>query len=211
MSCLGKCYNPQPPRDWSRVQGYCEFLDDDANAGLYLQHKKEIELLKKGNVLQYKKNSSNLTKGQRYSKIARGKWTNRTTTWATQSQTYSNPNTKQLKRVGSLNIIIPGQIPTNLPVTCNTGEPTVIQDGGHLVCSIQENVCTGETVEQKGNRTCNLTTDCDVPGKIETLCWNNRVQTWYPRQRLNMSNSANKWPVNSKAIFPIAPCTSTLP
>lgn len=217
MSCFGLCYNPQPPRDWSRVQGFCDYPQTTVAVSplsnemvSYQQYQYDMALLRKGNILQYKRNSSNLTKQQRYSKIARGKWTNRTTTWATQSQIYTNPNIKSLKRVGAINITADDQLPTDLPITCppNITEPIVIQDGGHLVCNVQENICTGETIEHKGSRTCNLTTDSDVPGKISELCWNNRIQTWYPRQRLTMSNSANKWPVNSKAIFPIPPCNS---
>ena len=55
----------------------------------------------KGNVLQYKKNSSNLTKKQRYSQIAKGMWTNRTKTWASQTETISSPNTQWLQRVNN--------------------------------------------------------------------------------------------------------------
>ena len=267
MSCLGKCYVPIPPRDWSRVQSACSMVTADNQSAqqtvispltnkpipIY-RLRDEIIMLRKGNVLQYKKNSSNLTKLQKYSQIAKGKWTNRNTTWATQSQTYSNPNTKSLARRGAFNIIIPGEIPTDLPVTCPEPTPTpinnvlppintdpqpvqpppppvspvdsgtelppdipppevppiVIQDGGSLVCNVQENICTGETTSQPANANCHPTTDSDVPGTFMELCWNNRVQTWYPREQRVMSNSANKWPYNSKAIFPVYPCPDNL-
>jgi hypothetical protein len=52
----------------------------------------------KGNILQYKGNSSFLTSKQRYAQIAKGKWTNRTTTWASQTDSVSIPNTTWLKR-----------------------------------------------------------------------------------------------------------------
>jgi hypothetical protein len=75
-------------------------------------------MLNKGNVLQYKKNSSNLTQRQRYAQIAKGQWTNRNTTWATQStRGYTNPNNQSLQRVNSVNITLDGQ-PTLAPVTC---------------------------------------------------------------------------------------------
>jgi hypothetical protein len=205
--------------------------------------------MNKGNVLQYKANSSNLTKSQKYSKIATGQWINRNTTWATQNNNgYTNPNTTFLKRSGNVfNIAInptTGQIigPTLEPVTCpkqdiiindelpniinNSGtpqpeipppvEPTpesnifppdvpiapiipiVIQDGGSLICSIQENVCTGETKTSLGQKLCNPTTDSDVPGPIQELCWNDGTQTWYPKQRYVMNNSTDKWPYNYK-------------
>jgi hypothetical protein len=75
-------------------------------------------MLNKGNVLQYKKNSSSLTKQQRYAQIAKGCWTNRNTTWATQStRGYTNPNNQSLQRVNAINITLAG-VPTTAPVTC---------------------------------------------------------------------------------------------
>lgn len=129
MSCYSNCYLPVPPRAWSRVQNSCSFLDDVQNNGLIKMPYTgklvpassldlEYAMLKKGNVLQYKKNSSCLTKQQRYSQIAKGQWTNRNTTWATQSDRgYTNPNTQSLQRVGSINITLSGT-PTFIPVTC---------------------------------------------------------------------------------------------
>ena len=132
MSCNNSnCYLPIPPRAWSRVQNSCSLFDENTYSGtalvplpysgrlvpastLYL----EYAMLSKGNVLQYKKNSSNLTKQQRYAQIAKGQWTNRNTTWATQStRGYTNPNNQSLQRVNSVNITLDGQ-PTFAPVTC---------------------------------------------------------------------------------------------
>jgi len=198
MSCLGPFYNPVPPREWSRVQNQCTYLTGSPpttinvpllgitvpfNALAY-----QVALINKGNVLQYKKNSSNLTKNQRYSQIAKGMWTNRNTTWATQSDKYSNPNTQSLKRVGAETILVNG-IP--------------IPDGGNLLCNVTENPITGETVVQPANQNYHPTSDSDVPGRIQQLYWNERIQTWYPRQRYTMNNSTDKWPINSKAIFPV--------
>lgn len=118
------CYLPQPPRDWSRVQNECSTLNDgvvETIEGVGIT----FDLLRKGNILQYKKNSSQLTQNQRYSKIAKGQWTNTNTTWATQNDKgYTNPNTTLLKRVGNVTNIaidpITGIVigPTALPVTC---------------------------------------------------------------------------------------------
>lgn len=127
MSCLGPYYSPTPPREWSRVQNQCTYLTGSPPStinvpllgttvpfeALYYQ----LALINKGNVLQYKKNSSNLTKNQRYSLIAKGHWTNRNTTWATQSDKYSNPNTTSLQRVGGENVTLNGTV-TGSPVTC---------------------------------------------------------------------------------------------
>jgi hypothetical protein len=121
MTC-NNCYLPNPPRAWSRVQNSCSFFDDFQQGGqvaastVYL----EYAMLNKGNVLQYKKNSSNLTKQQRYSKIAKGQWTNRNTTWATQStRGYTNPNSQGLQRANSINITLAG-VPTTASVACPT-------------------------------------------------------------------------------------------
>lgn len=218
MSCLGPYYLPQPPRAWNRVQNQCTYFTGSPPAtvrvpllGITVPFSAlayQTALINKGNVLQYKKNSSNLTKQQRYSQIAKGKWTNRTTTWATQSDKYSNPNTKSLKRVGTENITLDG-IPTNLPITCplspgyDPAAPVVILNSGNLICNTTENICTGETVTQPANRLFNPTSASDVPGPIQELYWNDRIQTWYPRQNLTMNNSTDKWPYNAKFILPV--------
>jgi hypothetical protein len=270
MSCFNNCYLPLPPRAWSRVQNSCSVITDigvDGSALIKVPYSNQLvpaailgqklAMLNKGNVLQYKANSSNLTKAQKYSKIAQGQWVNRNTTWATQStRGYTNPNTTSLKRSGNVfNIAIDpitgaiiGQ--TGAPVTCpkpftpineplpsNGGggsisepeipppveptpasdifppiiadtpdEPLVIQDSGTLICSIQENICTGEIKSSLSQQLCNPTTDSDVPGQIELLCWNDGTPTWYPRQRYVMSNSANKWPVNAKLVAAQTSC-----
>ncbi len=268
MSCLnGYCYLPQPPREWSRVQNSCSLITSDVNNNDLVKDpytgelvlpvilEEKLAMLNKGNILQYKANSSNLTQLQKYSKIAKGQWINRNTTWATQSLFgYTNPNTTGLKRDGNINIAInpiTGEIigPTLAPPTCPQQiiqnrqvlpyndassaiepvipppvEPTpesnvfppiinetpvgpmVIQDGGNLICSIKENICTGETKRSLSQQLCHLTTDSDVPGTIQELCWNDGTQTWYPKKRYIMTNSANKWPVNAKLVSALKPC-----
>lgn len=266
MSCYnGNCYLPQPPRAWSRVQNSCSLITNPDNNSIVRDPYTgelippsvlgaRIAMLNKGNILQYKANSSNLTKSQRYSKIATGQWVNRNTTWATQStRGYTNPNTTSLKRDGNINIAIdpitgaiigqtldpptclkpinpvypvlpsnggggsdvkdpdipppvdptPGSdvFPPIIPVTPT--EPIIIQDGGNLICSVQENICTGETKRSLSQKLCNPTTDSDVPGPIQDLCWNDGTQTWYPRQRYIMTNSTNKWPVNAELFSSI--------
>jgi hypothetical protein len=268
MACYNnKCYLPNPPRAWSRVQNSCSLNTDDSISGLVkLPYSNTIipvsslgeslAMLNKGNVLQYKANSSNLTKAQRYSKIAQGQWVNRNTTWATQStRGYTNPNTTSLKRSGNINVAIDpitgaiigstvapptcpqSIIPINNDLPANGGggsdvddpnipppieptegsntfpdiipetpvEPIVIQDGGVLICSVQENICTGETKSTLSQQLCNPTSDSDVPGTIQELCWNDGTPTWYPRSRYIMTNSTNKWPVNATLFSSIKP------
>jgi len=200
-------------------------------------------MINKGNILQYKKNSSNLTRSQRYSKIINGTWTNRTTTWASQSEYYTDPNTKMLKRVNYSTITTDGA-PTPFPLTCTrkpivplynlpaivdnpnpppvppplppivpvgsssylppiyipSVKPMVMYDGGNLICNVIENPCTGETIISQIQSICNPTTASDVPGPIQDLCYANNMPTWYPRQRLVMSTSTDKWPINAKIL-----------
>lgn len=117
MSCLGNQYNPQPTREWTRFENRCVYdntlLQNEfvyiplLNQYVYYDSVAyELAVLKKGNILQYKKNSANITKNQRYGQIAKGSWTNRTTTWATQSVSYTNPNTNSLKRVNYSNVLV---------------------------------------------------------------------------------------------------------
>lgn len=197
-------YNPNPPRVWSRVQNSCSVIaykNDDPGANSdFARADYERQMLLKGNILQYKKNSSNLTKKQRYTQIAKGMWTNRTKTWATQSDTYTNPNMTSLLRVNST-ILDPSNntfsSPPN-PFGCPTTE---IQDGGNLVCNVVVDPCTQEVVKRtKSQQLCNPTTDSDVPGQIQELCWNDGTQTWYPRQRYIMPTSGTKWPQGYKGF-----------
>jgi len=197
-------YNPNPPRVWSRVQNQCSLIayknDDSASNSNFAKAEYEKQMLLKGNILQYKKNSSNLTKKQRYTQISKGMWTNRTKTWATQSDTYTNPNMTSLLRV-NYTILDPSNNtfsnPPN-PFGCPT---TVIQDGGNLVCNVVVDPCTQEVIKRtKSQQLCNPTTDSDVPGKIQPLCWNDGTQTWYPRQRYIMPTSGTKWPQGYKGF-----------
>ena len=208
MSCLGPNYRPIPQRVWSRVQAPCsvEITTDTTNGNVYVpltnqtipqsQYEAEKQMLLKGNVLQYKKNSSNLSKQQRYAQIARGNWTNRTTTWATQTETYTNPNTKNLLRVNSVSIPKPTDIPLN-PFDCSGN---TIEDGGSLVCNQTTSTCSGVVTNTTFNQPCNFSSASDVPGTPVLLCWTNKLQTWYPRQRYVMPVSGNKFPTNYKLL-----------
>jgi len=217
ISCT---YNPVPTKVWSRTQAPCTFYTESGNYDtVYVPLTKstvsraeaiyDTQMLIKGNILQYKNNSSNITKSQRYSQICKGKWTNRTTSFATQTELYTNPNTSSLKRVNATEIPpndIPGK-PNNIsgPYQSETMNPFLcpgdsIQDGGNLICNTVVNPCSNEIIQQTKNQFCYPTTCSNVPGKIIDLCWNPRVATWNPKTRLSMSNSGNKWPQNYKGL-----------
>ncbi len=224
-------YNPVPPRVWSRVQNPCTFIvPGDTYQTAYIpltgqtvplgQANYEIQLLNKGNVLQYKGNSARLTKTQKYSQLARCAGPNRTKVYATQSQTYTNPNMTGLLRVGYSSYPYPNQIvgvPNNIsgpfitglqnPFDCSTN---VIQDGGTLVCGTYANPCTGQIIQNNNGSAliCNPSSASNVPG-FSILCWNNKLDSWFPKPRYFMNNSTSKWPQGYKgfisAVTPNAP------
>jgi hypothetical protein len=156
MSCLGPNYNPIPPREWSRVENRCTYNDDISDTVYVTQLKetiplllggRELQMISKGNVLQYKKNAFPLTKQQRYSQIAKGMWINRNTTWAVQSQTYTNPNTQMLKRINNINIDITDRSniqQTIEPITCFFPK-TPVYDSLPSVTNAVQNVISDET------------------------------------------------------------------
>ena len=228
-------YNPIPPRVWSRVQDRCTYVDSSSNA--YYQSvfiplpaipftqqpmplaeaNYQEKLLYKGNILQYKGNSSQLTKKQKYTQLAKGFGPSRTKVFATQTQTYTNPNTTGLHRVNYTTYPFPNTLvgkPNNIsgpfqyavpnPNGCLNpdGTPsTALQDGGSLVCGTLANPCTNDLIKANNGSAaiCNPASASDVPG-TSFLCWNRRVQTWFPRQRYVMPNSGTKWPEGYKGL-----------
>lgn len=224
-------YNPTPPRVWSRVQNQCTYIiPGDMYQEAYIpltgqtvplaQANYETQMLYKGNILQYKGNSARLTKSQKYSQLARCAGPNRTKVFATQSQTYTNPNTTGLLRVGYSTYPFPNQIvgaPNNIsgPFAYGMANPNdcsnnSIQEGGTLVCGTYANPCTGEIYQASSTdpNICNPASASNVPGP-SVLCWNKSIQSWFPRYRYNMNNSGTKWPYNYKglisAVTPLPP------
>jgi len=216
-------YNPIPPRVWSRVQNPCVYIipeSDYTTAYIPLtgqvvsqaQADYEMQMANKGNILQYKGNSARLTKSQKYSQLARCTGPNRTKVFATQSETYTNPNTTGLLRSGYVTYPFPNQIvgaPNNIsgPFAYNLSNPNdcssnSVQDGGTLVCGTYANPCTGQ-IYKKGtsfSTICNPASASNVPGS-SILCWNNKIQTWFPKPRYVMNNSTDKWPINYKGFI----------
>jgi len=225
-------YNPIPPRVWSRVENACAFnvTNVSENDLVYIpltnqtvspvQATQINQMIQKGNVLQYKKNSGNLTKKQKYSKIARGQWTSNKS-YATQGYQYTNPNTTGLLRVNYTTFPNPNFIvgqPNNPSGPFQTNHPNpdncpfdYILDGGSLVCNTYANPCSGEIIQTINNPLCFPTTCSDVPGPVQGLCWNPAIPTWNPRNKLTMNNSTDGWPNGYKGfVSAVYPATPTL-
>lgn len=197
MSCLGPNYNPQPPRVWSRVQNSCDINENTTIATL-----NQIQMANKGNILQYKQNSANLTRRQTYAQIARGRGPNRTTTWATQTDKYSNPNIRMLKRINIARNINSAGVTTTDPITCEPTITPVYADGGSLVFNVVEDPCTGNTITCPEQNYCTPTSASGVPGPIMYICYKtgNNYPTYYPRVRRTMSSSGTSWPYGAKNL-----------
>lgn len=215
-------YNPQPPRVWSRVQSRCTYTEPGASYTYSFvpltnqtvsqaQANYEMQQFYKGNILQYKGNSAQLTKKQRYAQLAKGSGPNRTKVFATQTDTYTNPNTTGLIRIGYTSYPFPNQIvgaPNNVsgPFLYNVSNPNdcpdnTVLDGGTLVCGTYADPCTGEIVVEANTdaTVCHPAAASNVPGAT-LLCWNKKIQTWFPRGRYVMNNSLSKWPQGYKGL-----------
>jgi hypothetical protein len=224
-------YNPIPPKVWSRVQNQCTYIISGSTyEEAYIpltgqtvsqaQADYETKMFYKGNILQYKANSARFTKAQKYSQLAKMAGPNRTKVFATQSQTYTNPNTTGLLRLGYSSYPYPNEIvgaPNNVsgPFSYNIQNPNdcsgnSVQDGGTLVCGTYANPCTGEIIKQ-GPTTATVyypASASNVPGS-SILYWNNNIQTFFPRSRYIMNNSGNKWPQGYKEF--VSAVSSTVP
>jgi len=144
-------YNPNPPRLWSRFNYVCPCPSGQGQAQCSTDFLK-LDERRKAEILKYKANSSNITKKQQYANAASNRWlTGRKRSWATQTDTYTNPNTSALQRVGNV-----------------------------LVCN-------------NNNVSCTLTSDADVPGKVQSLCYDPTVPLYNYKVTTTYSDGGGKY------------------
>ena len=104
-ACGGVGYVPIPPRLWSRAggnncpncvsnNGYAACIGD--NGLSYSTY--ALDQRRKAEILKYKGNSAQLSRAQQYSMASRNALT-RKKSWATQTQTYTNPNVDNLPEI----------------------------------------------------------------------------------------------------------------
>lgn len=110
--CLERNYLPIPPRLWERTNATCEILFEKLEDGTvfypYFNRKvsnSEVayltKMLYKGNILQYPSPSTNvggMTKKTNYSRIAKGFGKYKKKSWASQTDSYTSPNTNMFYR-----------------------------------------------------------------------------------------------------------------
>ena len=135
MSCLGPNYLISRDKPWFRRESICTDLNNYISNNLnpddtiyipilkrYVLISKldeEFKMHKKGNVLQHahKHHTNKLTKKQIFALLSQKKWTARKT-YATQSESYSNPNIHHLKRVNYNVINTNTGAQTNESISC---------------------------------------------------------------------------------------------
>lgn len=111
MSNNNSCNSgPDTIRLWTRASNNCSYI--------YNFNNEDINMRRKAEILKYKKNSSNLTKKQQWSRLNRGFGPNRKKTWATQNQIISNPNSNNLTRVNNT-LICNNSIDNCAPTSCS--------------------------------------------------------------------------------------------
>ena len=110
--CLKKNYLPIPPRLWERTNATCEILFEKLENGTvfypYFNKKVTIsqaayltKMLYKGNILQYPSPSTKvggMTKKMNYARIVKGFGKYRKNGWASQTDSYTSPNSNMLHR-----------------------------------------------------------------------------------------------------------------
>ena len=142
--------NPTLTRVWSRFNYVCPCALGQPQCSTDFV---KLDERRKAEILKYKANSSNITKKQQYANAASNRWlTSRKRCWATQTDTYTNPNISTLQRVGDI-----------------------------LICN-------------NNNVSCSLTSDADVPGKVEKLCYNPLVPLYNYKVTRTYSSGGTKWP-----------------
>ena len=130
--CLWNMSLAAQSSEWTRAHTDCVDLDGAKLNGRAMTYN-DLNEKRKATIFQYKKNSAGFSKKQQYSRIARGLGQKKTT-YATQSATYTNPNTNNLVLDASSVLICPGraknwawtsQNDTPGPMRKITNEPSV--------------------------------------------------------------------------------------
>ena len=89
---------PVPPRLWSRASGEC------TNYSTYV-----LNMRRKAEVLQHKKNSTNASSKTQFSKLVRGYGPYRKRSWGTQNVNFTNPNVNKLSETNQFTLLCPNR------------------------------------------------------------------------------------------------------
>lgn len=111
----------EPPGTAGDVWTYC---DDVVTPAVMGPSQQDLDMRRKAEILQYKKNNSNMSKKQLWARTIKGHGPYGKRTWATQSAdgTYTNPNIDNLAAGGAFTLRCPGR-PNNCAPTTNSDVP----------------------------------------------------------------------------------------
>ena len=112
---FGPCASNAPL--WSRAYN-CSYFDA-SGASINESRARGLVMRRKAEVLQYKKNSANLTKKQKWAQFAKGTSHNKKQVWANQTDLVTNPNTHKLSLIGNI-----------LYCSANQGQPYTMYSSG---------------------------------------------------------------------------------
>lgn len=90
---------PDPPRVWTRATTSCPDIDGIGANEQPTSNGYNLSEKRKAVIFQYKNNNINMSSKQLYSRLARGIGRQRGSTFATQSDSYTNANTRNLQNV----------------------------------------------------------------------------------------------------------------
>ena len=166
-------------RPWSRFNFVCQSTEFD-----------RLQMRRKAEVLQYKNNSSKLTKKQRYSLAAKNLLTKKKS-WANQKEgVVTNPNTSNLKPTGFYqNNINNSTFNSWTGLTCCPADQKVSSQPSNIDSQNQISCSNPPSTNQF------LTTQSDVPGKPMFLKYEPDFPlTMFPPVRRTYKGGAGKWP-----------------
>jgi hypothetical protein len=217
--CLAKNYLPLPSREWYRYSTPCMDAMNllDPNAKVYIPSLKisvpvtELvyiqQMIKKGNILQYRGQYGATTKKEKFSKIAKGLWNNRKTFWYLFQEYKDGGDVIPSGLPDSNNDEIPPDYPPppddNAPFPSDNNtfsfpivNPLVRPSEPVLVRSFVQQCSPREL----SNIVCIPTSSSNVPGPIVNLCYPKYTTVNIPRPHFGYGNVSSKWPINSKRL-----------
>ena len=208
-------YFTTPTISWSRYQNNCSVIlnsvpDESENVFEhpitgemvnYATYIEALQYIKKGNILQYRKNAMELPARRRYSYLMQGFGPSRTKQYATQTATYTNPNTRSLKRVGYTTVPATSAILYAEGIN-NCGNDETMKDGGFMLCNITVDPCSDEVIQTRTNDPIIATqSSSDVPSNGSSkLFWSNKVKTWNSRPKRHMLFASSTFPQGFKGF-----------
>jgi len=120
--------NPIPPSLWERSTIDCiNCQNPNCSATSIYISPQDLDMRRKAEIFKYKQNSSNETKKQKYALAAKGINIYKKQRWATQSQTYTDPNIEKLPQVGNTLQCLNNNIIKSSPTTNNDVPGPIIQ------------------------------------------------------------------------------------